>query len=1007
MQNDPYYVSLGFTSTSPAETVSQYSIAWGDGQTTTAGTNPNYGGQFQHVYYTYGTVTLRAEVDTNVTQYVSTQTLAISPNFGFIVSNPATAESGAPFRVNVSYAGVDPMPNYTLDWGDGMTYSGNSHSLSHAYTFDPYWPPGTDGTWTYNVREYTLTEIEAGQTATVTGGITIHPSGGAGSVQAGSNTTVVEGQTVTLNAGFTDSDFGSYNDNGTWSIDWGDVGGRGGSFTGDLYSRTAEHVYTKPGNYTVQWDVVYEDEASTFDKGNWVPDTDAFQTVNVLSYAPTVTASGPPSVTAGVGYRASGTFTTLAGLQEAPQQWTVDWGDGRSSIFYDADKTVAFNHTYDSPGGYTIQMMVMTDQGTYAATTGVSVAPPIVSISHLYWASVGVAYEQSQSPDWLLASRSTPGEQPLTVNFSTGGTANSSEYELTDANTGQILTGSVTIPADTQFATIAVTALEDFTPAWTDTVDLTLGTSTQYTLSPTATTAVTDIVNDDLGITLGFGSGNNVLVGSDEGKGDLVPLFLNYPAKMENGAALTLSVSQPNEVALWTTSTPSGEDVPVLGNGTASVVYVYGSDELPPATLWVGGLSHSTAMNDISFTFSDSDAGTTPTPAVPTTNTVRSKAATCVTVQLKELDANSQYTGADVSDLTQNWMVGQFVDLQADVGAPPGVKARRFHWSVPGNVLANYNDTDAQAVETTLAGSVTTSNGMLYREITGTQRSEVKFFWVANTEGEAAETDQVSVVVGPVLGATVAESTTYNVEEPTSSFGVAPQGQGDTKLHQPPITAASWLELGDRTVRPNPKDGIDVASDVGMPANLAGLGAGQWKIVQLITVDRTAQTTFNGVAYNNLSLPTNNQSVLDWSDPYDEFVIGGVSVPLPNPAKPAPAPVFSTGDPETMGDIPAVGLDPTDVVFPGAIGLQHNVTLQEAKVSDVFGDYQMFKPPGDSVWVPLNYQSWSWNAQVSLAGGQYGYVGLPSGPSPDDPNVALSEPLWTTFIREPGFVFHA
>lgn len=91
-------------------------------------------------------------------------------------------------------------------------------------------------------------------------------------------------------------------------------------------------------------------------------------------------------------------------------------------------------------------------------------------------------------------TRSIVTPSPLTVNFSTTGTADSSDYGISSS-------GSVTIPANQQSATVTVDPTPDSTPEQAETVILTIAANPGYIIgSPGAATGT--ITNEDTGVTI-------------------------------------------------------------------------------------------------------------------------------------------------------------------------------------------------------------------------------------------------------------------------------------------------------------------------------------------------------------------------------------------------------------------------------------------------------------------------------------------------------------------------
>jgi hypothetical protein len=444
----------------------------------------------------------------------------------------------------------------------------------------------------------------------------------------------------------------------------------------------------------------------------------------------------------------------------------IAWGDGYSSNSTD--------HQYSTPGTYTITGTAITSEGTYTATCTASIAGPTLSITD----ENGAAYESGPSLDEFIVTRSIYDSSPLNVSFTIGGDATPGEYELTDGRTGQILTNSVTIPGYQVFSTIIVTPVEDDTPEWTNELTLSLGTSSAYTLGP-SDVASTDIVNHDLSVRLSNGSGNLVLKGSAGGKSNIMPLYLNVPSGLENGATVTLKEygTTANRADVWTMPAPGASDQPILGNAGGTLVatktWTVGTDSIP-ATLWVGVYSGSGAFGDVIFQLSDSDAGTTPPPTHPTQNTANSNAATAVYVQINMWnDPNgSGDWEKDIAGKTHNWLIGQVVDLVAVLIAPPAFAANvSYAWTVPGDVLRSINEagdsshrTDVQLTADT--GYTEAGGDHLGKTDSGTARQEVIFFWQGTTADPGSDdTDMVSLTAS-FASRTCQASTTFDVYTP-------------------------------------------------------------------------------------------------------------------------------------------------------------------------------------------------------------------------------------------------
>jgi PKD repeat protein len=208
-----------FTNTSSAPgggSISSYSWTFGDGGTSTV-QNPSY-------TYTAGgtyTVTLTVTDNLGATNAVSHSVTANQP--------PVAAFSSSCSTLTCSFTSTSSDPDgsissYNWNFGDGTTST--AQNPSHAYA--------TGGTYTVTL---TVTD-NVGATNAVSHTVIANT---APVVNAGPNETVVVGLLYTLNASFTDPDFGPW----TYTINWGD----GTSSSGTRSSQgsfSAGHTYVVP-----------------------------------------------------------------------------------------------------------------------------------------------------------------------------------------------------------------------------------------------------------------------------------------------------------------------------------------------------------------------------------------------------------------------------------------------------------------------------------------------------------------------------------------------------------------------------------------------------------------------------------------------------------------------------------------------------------------------------------------------------------------------------------------
>jgi subtilisin family serine protease len=141
---------------------------------------------------------------------------------------------------------------------------------------------------------------------------------------------------------------------------------------------------------------------------------------------------------------------------------------------------------------------------------------PIVTIT----ATDGVATEAGQTTATLTVSRSGFTTEPLTVHYTVGGTA-------TAGNDYAVLTGSVTIEAESETATIVVAALDDTVPETDETVIVNLSVDPAYIAGRPASATAT--------------------ITSDELLPDLMVAALSVPSSVGNMAAFAVTDTTNNQ----------------------------------------------------------------------------------------------------------------------------------------------------------------------------------------------------------------------------------------------------------------------------------------------------------------------------------------------------------------------------------------------------------------------------------------------------------------------------
>jgi hypothetical protein len=964
------------------QTPVSYSIAWGDGTTSSYGLDPDYHGVFSHNYTLPGTYTEVATATlANGSTYTATATNHVVPGDGSgeLDYLPRVA-SGQTFDVSLIYSDPsnDPITGYSVDWGDGSAES-DSPVFTHAYEYDPvdYGDPGS-----YRVFTITVHRLSEGDFS-LQGDIQVLPAGGSGSLNLSGDTTVAEGQTATLSASFSDPAQDPSFPGAAFDIAWGngDSGGDGGYVSSDSFIET----FSLAGEYTVRAEAFYPEPPDGTDYMAF-----ATEVITVTPVMPTLTLdAGPTTIAAGSNdYELEPTFTDNFGNPDGqPQTWTIAWGDGTSDGYVSLNPYPStepyFAHGYTTAGTYQPMVTVSDPRGTYTASASVTVNDS----NTVNLAGGGTAYENNypygESPATSVITRTGDTANPLTVNFTLNGSTDVGPYQVTDA-TGKILSGSVTIPAGSTYANVLITPLEDNTPRWTQTVDMTLTGSSDYTLG-SSTTASTSIVNDDLSLYLNNGSNNIILDGSS----DPGTLTFNYPVEGKNGATVTLVDNDPSDANVYLTADPGPDDTPILGDVDGTLVSTYtvveGSGTMPRMA-YVIPTKGSDSIGQVRFSGTDDDS--------ETDNTDESNGITPITVAIVPVtDPNGSGLSnwafnAKTNNQPLNWLVGQMVDVDAELLGPrgfvTGIPGLTYHWTIPSgdNVLERYivGPTSAQKI------AVSNDDGGAYSHIagpedlgvhTGLTQKRLQFFWVTMP---SANPDTLSVDVSgiPFDGGQMPALAKFNVVSPTVNAVLGLGSPGSPAIPGIPAWNNVGLYTGYATGATNASDptqgGAVYSAQVTVPS---GFASGTFNFLQLVKPYRDITDTSN---LTEIRTSPSGSFVLD-----DPFPVGGnYTWPLDNQDGWTTGALY-----KTTWDLPHESLS----------GL-YRITMD-----DTFITYVMFKPGGtNSNFVPLESATWGYTMSAFRAGGGWvwltGPVLKPTGATPNAaaPNAfasASTEPTWT------------
>ena len=144
-----------------------------------------------------------------------------------------------------------------------------------------------------------------------------------------------------------------------------------------------------------------------------------------------------------------------------------------------------------SAGTYTLQSAGATTPTNYIlAVNGLPTPPPVVSLIPNDFLAAETLAGQPPNPGSFTISRTGDAGLPITVLYSITGTAtNGTDY----AN----LSNSVTLAAGQTSVTLPINIIDDTIAESTETIILTLGNGTGYTISPTNTAVIVNIADND------------------------------------------------------------------------------------------------------------------------------------------------------------------------------------------------------------------------------------------------------------------------------------------------------------------------------------------------------------------------------------------------------------------------------------------------------------------------------------------------------------------------------
>jgi hypothetical protein len=190
---------------------------------------------------------------------------------------------------------------------------------------------------------------------------------------------------------------------------------------------------------------------------------------------------------------------------------------------------------------------------------------------------------------------------------------------------------------------------------------------------------------------------------------------------------------------------------PLIGGTTTSKTWTIGQQ---PSTVYIEALAGSTTVGGLVFTLSGGDTQT-------------SASATPIGVSIL-------LNGQDVTSKKNSPIIGQMIDLDADIDGPAELIGNRtYQWTVPGNVLRDYKiaPDGSSAATVALADRHEADDE---NPVNGLKQSKLIYFW-ASTTAEPPNPDHrtLKLTVDNLDGRTFERETKFDVFAPTSTASVA------------------------------------------------------------------------------------------------------------------------------------------------------------------------------------------------------------------------------------------
>jgi hypothetical protein len=366
-EGSTYSLTLGGITDPGADTVTEWTINWGDGSSDSYSSGGTRAHTFADGLATRSIVV--SLLDEDGTHNAGTKTITVSnvaPTLT-LAGNP-TANSGASYTLALGWAdpGADTLTQWVIDWGDGMIQpvAGNATTVTH--TFDSAGDFAVSATASDEDGTYSAAPIVAVHVTT--------PLPDAPIADAGGPYAVDEGGMVQLSGSNSTGTSLSY----AWDLDGDGIFGESGAAAtrGDESGPTPTFNASGLDNGSRAVSLRVTDSANQT--------SDASATITINNVAPQIDLTAPATHAVGTPYGIA--FSASDPGADTISNWRIDWGDGTITDL--GGSTAGASHNF-AAGNYAITLTATDEDGSYTVSSDITISnqpdttAPIASIGTL------------------------------------------------------------------------------------------------------------------------------------------------------------------------------------------------------------------------------------------------------------------------------------------------------------------------------------------------------------------------------------------------------------------------------------------------------------------------------------------------------------------------------------------------------------------------------------------------------------------------------------------------